>query len=436
MADYRLPGPVCASQQTLLTDNGSLPRDAGCPRGPVLGADAGHASDLDPRVLWRRAQAVQEASAIGLARAPAAIVRETGLDDMPALARGILEGVLAMLAVVGVTTVVGGAAGGAIGALFGGAGAAPGAVIGAQLGMDAGVAVLGWLGLAFLAVEIGRGLGEIGGMVTRAVGMAWDAEGTSRRAREIDAAGQLLADAVGRLMLLIVMAVVARLAAGQAAGATGRASASAEELYAALRRSRLGAGFADWVKANAERLLRDPRLRRHREVSGTGAKAAEAMTPSQMSGGATKTTTTTSLQAKADFLPTNASAKHGTVTTFRVEGKPNQRIMIDETGDVSLVPDNSSVIWLNFGQDGRSVSYLQAKIAKGLPGAEIKSFDVDSAFLAKVRAEAVPEKFARQYPGRPIISSDPYPNQFGLPKEYFDDLLNSIVKGSGKNGTK
>ena len=63
-------------------------------------------------------------------------------------------------------------------------------------------------------------------------------------------------------MLLIVMAVVARLAAGQAASATGRASASAEELYAALRRSRLGVGFADWVEANAERLLRDPRLRR------------------------------------------------------------------------------------------------------------------------------------------------------------------------------
>ena len=130
----------------------------------------GHASDLDPRLLWQRGEAVREACAIGLARAPAAIVRETGLDDLPALARGILDGVLAMLAVVGVTAAVGGAAGGAVGALFGGVGAAPGAAVGAQLGMDAGVAVLGWLGLAFLAVAIGRGLGEISGMVTRAVG--------------------------------------------------------------------------------------------------------------------------------------------------------------------------------------------------------------------------------------------------------------------------
>ena len=47
----------------------------------------------------------------------------------------------------------------------------------------------------------------------RAAGQAWNAEGRSRRSEEVEAAGQLLADAIGKLMLLIVMAVVARLGA-------------------------------------------------------------------------------------------------------------------------------------------------------------------------------------------------------------------------------
>ena len=282
MAEYRLPGPTCAWSQSLLVDNGSSALGAGCPRGPVDGAAAGHASEFDPRTLWRRAAAVREACSIGLARAPQAIVRETGLDDLPALAKGLLEGALAMLAGVGASAALGGTVGGAVGAVLGGVGAVPGAVVGAQFGMDAGVAVLGWIGLGFLAVAIGRGLGEVSGMAVRAVGQAWAAEGTAQRSEDVEAAGQWLADAVGRLMRVIVMAVVARLAAAQTVGATARASATAEELYAALRQSRLGAGFADWVAANAERLLGNPRLRMHNEVGGTGGKGVERVTPSQL----------------------------------------------------------------------------------------------------------------------------------------------------------
>ena len=59
----------------------------------------------------------------------------------------------------------------------------------------------------------------------------------------MEAAGQLLADAIGQLMLLIVMAVVARLSGGQAIGATAKASGTIEEMYAALRQSRLGRGL-------------------------------------------------------------------------------------------------------------------------------------------------------------------------------------------------
>ena len=282
MAHYRLPGPMCSWSQNLVVDDGTSALSPGCRPGPIVGAVPGHASEFDPRTLWRRASGVQEACRIGLIRAPEAIVRATGLDDLPALAKGILEGVLGMLAVVGASAALGGAVGGAIGALAGGIGAVPGAALGGQFGMDAGVAVLGWLGLGFLAVAVGRGLMEVSGKVSHAVGQAWDAEGRSRRSEEIEAAGQLLADAVGKLMLLIVMAVVARLAAAQVVGATAKAGGTAEELYAALRQSRLGAGFAEWVKANEQRLLSNPRLRMHNVVGGTGGKSVERVTPSQL----------------------------------------------------------------------------------------------------------------------------------------------------------
>ncbi|MXN87384.1 hypothetical protein GR165_36325 [Burkholderia sp. 4812] len=123
-----------------------------------------------------------------------------------------------------------------------------------------------------------------------------------------------------------------------------------------------------------------------------------------------------------------------TVTTYRIEGAPNKRIEIGESGRVSLVPDKDSVIWLNFGQTGRATLYYHTKVEKGLPEATFKSFEVESRFVDKVRVDAVPERFSRQYPDKPIISRDPYPDQFGLPKAYFDELMKSIVQGTGRNG--
>jgi hypothetical protein len=97
-------------------------------------------------------------------------------------------------------------------------------------------------------------------------------------------------------------------------------------------------------------------------------------------------------------------------------------------------PEKSRWFRTKTSQEGRATQYLQTKIEKGLPGAELKSFEADTAFLERLRVEAVEERFARNYPGRPIISRDPYPDQYGIPKSYFDDLLKSIQQGTGKNG--
>ncbi|MEA9566900.1 MULTISPECIES: hypothetical protein [unclassified Xanthomonas] len=125
-----------------------------------------------------------------------------------------------------------------------------------------------------------------------------------------------------------------------------------------------------------------------------------------------------------------------TIVAYRVEGsiEPNHRLLISETGEVSLVPGNENVIWLNFGKESRATSYLQRKIDAGLPGAQLKLFEVDASFVERLRGDAVPEQLARMNPNKPIVSADPYPDQFGLPKSYFEDLLNSVKQGTGKNG--
>ena len=225
MADYRLPGPVCTSTQTLLLDDGTLAQRTSQLPGCVADAAPEHASDYDPRTLWRRAMCVQEAYEIGLRGAPQAILRETGYE-LGQLLKGLLPGLLAMMGVIGATTVLGGAIGGIIGALAGGVGAAPGAAIGAQAGMDIGTALLTWLGLGFLVVAIGRGLMSVSSMVGEAVGLAWDAHGTSQRQRDVQKSGELFADAAAKLFLLIPVAIVARLTFGQANAATAKSKDS------------------------------------------------------------------------------------------------------------------------------------------------------------------------------------------------------------------
>ena len=97
---------------------------------------------------------------IGQQRAGAAILRETG-HALEELVKGLIPGLLMMMVTLVATTIIGGVIGAVIGFFFGGAGAAPGAVIGADLGLSAGMTILTWLGLGFLAVGIAQGFGEL-----------------------------------------------------------------------------------------------------------------------------------------------------------------------------------------------------------------------------------------------------------------------------------
>lgn len=140
-----------------------------------------------------------------------------------------------------------------------------------------------------------------------------------------------------------------------------------------------------------------------------------------------------SIVANSAAVDTAAVADRAPVTVYRVEGTPNQRLLIDDAGNVSIAPGNNNTIWLNFGESGRAVDYLSTKVSQGLPDATLKSFDIAPDFLEQVQSQAVPEQFARSFPASPIISADPFPNQFGIRQNQFQQLLDSIYQGTGKN---
>jgi hypothetical protein len=261
--------------------------------GPMLGA-AAHPPELPlpgspaaRHAVWdhalpaldtaERVRAVADALARARGHLPAAVLAETGHALDAALA-GILPGVLLALGVVAAGAVLGGAAGAALGAALGGVGALPGAVAGAGLGAEAGVVVLGWLGIGFLAVDAARALGEAAAAAGRGVRTAWDAveRGPALRDMTVDAAARDLAHGAAVLMRGVLEGIVAFLLARGPAGAAARVP----ELAARLRSSRLGPGFATWIERNWVRLVEDPRLRgAARPVGSSAGGAVEAGSP-------------------------------------------------------------------------------------------------------------------------------------------------------------
>ena len=274
MANYRIPGPLDASRGNHNVRDGTGQRMAGVTPGFINGSTPGNTSAWDMLVKnYERVAAVRQAIAIGELRACAAILRETG-HAIEELIKGLIPGLLMMLVVLVATTVIGGVIGAVIGFFFGGVGAVPGAAIGAELGVSAGTAILGWLGLAFLAVGIAEGFGELVGAVAHATTRAWDAPDHARPQAEIHAAGEEYANAIALLFKIILMAIVARLMLRQT-------RASSKDLLDDLAKSKLGKGFAAWVAKNQESLLNNPRLRPKPKAKQSEAPVEKAQTPSQ-----------------------------------------------------------------------------------------------------------------------------------------------------------
>ena len=269
MAAAKRPAPHCAHTNPVIVEDGTLCRSSSPAPGSTGAAMEGSFDELRGFVLG--ADCLVAASIRALPLVPTAIVEETGYE-LGNLLKGLLPGLLAMMVGVGATTAAGAAVGGIVGS-------APGAVVGAELGFDAGMAILTWLGVAFLLESIGSGLGEMAAMVWLGGQHAWhaaDRRGIDRD-REIGNAARELARAVGILMRLLLEGIVAYLLKNAAmsstrgaigtvralrgAGAEAVANETVAGLVSKLRASRLGDGFATWIEKNWKDLISNTRLR-------------------------------------------------------------------------------------------------------------------------------------------------------------------------------
>lgn len=206
---------------------------------------------------------------------PSAVRRETG-EALDEVLSAILPSILMALAVVAGSTLVGITAGALTGGLLGaGIGAVPGAIAGGNLGFSAGMWILEWMGLAFLAVHVGKNMHEVTWMLKRAFDTAWGFEARDRFGlsssdkmsqfnmpgfSQVTQSAQMFAQAVAILIRLVLEGIVLYI--------TARGVAQVPQLVAQLRTSRLGAGFASWVGKNHQRLMSNPKL--SRRATGTG----------------------------------------------------------------------------------------------------------------------------------------------------------------------
>jgi hypothetical protein len=135
---------------------------------------------------------------------------------------------------------------------------------------------------------------------------------------------------------------------------------------------------------------------------------------------------------------TSQSNTEETVTVFRVEGKGNQRVVIDDAGRIDIPEDRTKkgrgrekTLFLNFGDENRADVFLNQRLPL-FPDTIIKTFRVPKSFVDGVRDVAVPQVDKKLFPNRPEIA-DPTKanNQFGLTEEQIQTLRQVIIQGSG-----
>jgi hypothetical protein len=187
-----------------------------------------------------------------------------------------------MALVWGGSVLLGAGAGAALGSLAGGVGAVPGAVLGAGLGAQFGGVVLGLLGLAALAQDLGEGLPQAMRHYERGLKLAWgEPDAVFPEPPDPMQAG----DEIAKGHVLLIVAVLSALAAYLTRGRSDPA-ARARILQDIRQSRRLGPALADWVAAHADELMRHPALQpRRQQVTMAAAPARDAgppVTPSQL----------------------------------------------------------------------------------------------------------------------------------------------------------
>lgn len=117
---------------------------------------------------------------------------------------------------------------------------------------------------------------------------------------------------------------------------------------------------------------------------------------------------------------------------FCVEGAPNTRLLISETGEVTITGDQT--LFLNFGQTTRAEEFLTRRISQGMESPTVKQFSVPTSYVEGLRRSAVFESEVHLFPDAPIRVDTAFPDQFGIRPQHFQRLQEVIVPNSGKIG--
>jgi hypothetical protein len=211
-------------------------------RGRVSSGSYSHdATQALIRVLERVAQLqndLRDAVRLSLQYLPAAIKQHVEEAIVSILTSLLMMAVGAVL-LLAITTAIGAA----VGALAGGVGAAPGAAI----GFEVGLALLDWLGLAFLVKWVVDCATRIGSAFAIFLGSVWNARGDRKK---VDQAARELAEAIGVTIGVILEALVIWATAKGAQAAIGALKGTA--FAKAFGENRLGSWLRERIARHKE----------------------------------------------------------------------------------------------------------------------------------------------------------------------------------------
>ena len=117
-----------------------------------------------------------------------------------------------------------------------------------------------------------------------------------------------------------------------------------------------------------------------------------------------------------------------TSTLFRVQGGklPNaskQRFTVDSQGGLDI--QGNDMLFVTFDDETRALQFLQ----KRGENAELVKLEVKKEFADKIKKIAVDQRIGRTNPGVPQqVDKSVTNNSFGIPMEYFDELLQNVNK--------
>jgi len=129
--------------------------------------------------------------------------------------------------------------------------------------------------------------------------------------------------------------------------------------------------------------------------------------------------------------PTNIeSVETVTVTRVQTQHKLSQRILVDESGNISIVGKTKLYITID---DKNHVSYYYNKKGGSEGGATIVSFQVKKEVADEIKKMAIPQAKAKTNPDKPEIA-DPTKSKsaYGLPANYIEKLQKGAIAGTGK----